>query len=126
VGGCSTASTRSRRASSSRRRCRLRWLVEATARVEAYGVVPEELALAPLGHLPGEHPLPACYCGRAGCIETYLSGPALEREHAALTGEARSAKEIAALDGEALARYIERLARAAASVINVLDPDVIV
>ena len=78
--------------------------------------------------LPGAHdlPLPACYCGRAGCIETYLSGPALEREHAALTGEARSAKEIAALDGEALARYIERLARAAASVINVLDPDVIV
>ena len=71
-------------------------------------------------------PLPPCYCGRAGCIETYLSGPALEREHAALTGESRSAQEIAALEGEALERYIERLARATASVINVLDPDVIV
>jgi len=71
-------------------------------------------------------PLPACYCGRSGCIETYLSGPALEREHAALTGQTRSAREIAALDGEALDRYVERLARAAASVINVLDPDVIV
>jgi fructokinase len=74
----------------------------------------------------GDLPLPACYCGRAGCIETYLSGPALEREHAALTGQSRSAKEIAALDGEAITRYVERLARALASVINVLDPDVIV
>src|SRR5689334_539822 len=57
VGGWSTASTRSRRARSSRRRCLLRWLVEATARVEAHGVVPEELALAPFGHVPGQHPL---------------------------------------------------------------------
>ena len=75
--------------------------------------------------LPGARdlPLPACYCGRAGCIETYLSGPALEREHAALTGEARAAKDI---DGEALERYIERLARALAAVINLLDPEVIV
>ena len=75
---------------------------------------------------PTDLPLPACYCGRAGCIETYLSGPALEREHAALTGESRSAEEIAGSDGLALARYVERLARALASVINVLDPDVIV
>jgi fructokinase len=75
---------------------------------------------------PRDFPLPACYCGRAGCIETYLSGPALEREHAALTGQTRSAKEIASLDGEALGRYVERLARALAGVINVLDPDVIV
>ncbi len=78
--------------------------------------------------LPGakDLPLPACYCGRAGCIETYLSGRALEREHAALTGQSRSAREIAALDGEALERYVERLARALAGVMNVLDPDVIV
>jgi fructokinase len=55
-------------------------------------------------------PLRPCYCGRAGCIETYLSGPALERDG----GEA------------ALARYEERLARALAGVINILDPDVIV
>ena len=71
-------------------------------------------------------PLPACYCGRAGCIETYLCGPALEREHERLTGEQRSAKEIADLDSVALDRYVERLARSLAGVINVLDPDVVV
>jgi fructokinase len=58
-------------------------------------------------------PLRPCYCGRAGCIETYLSGPALEREHAA-SGEI------------AWVRYESRLARALAGVINLLDPDVIV
>jgi len=58
-------------------------------------------------------PLRPCYCGRAGCIETYLCGPALERD-----GGARS--------DAAMARYEERLARALAGVINVLDPDVIV
>ncbi|HEX6321751.1 MAG TPA: ROK family protein, partial [Burkholderiales bacterium] len=71
-------------------------------------------------------PLPACYCGRAGCIETYLSGPALSRDHASLTGERLEAAQVAALEGESLGRYEERLARALASVINVLDPDVIV
>jgi predicted NBD/HSP70 family sugar kinase len=78
--------------------------------------------------LPGEAdlPLPKCYCGRSGCIETYLSGPALERDHERLTGEKRSAKEIADLDGQALDRYLERLARALAGVINLVDPDVIV
>lgn len=57
---------------------------------------------------PEDLPLPDCYCGRKGCIETYLSGPALARDHASLE------------------RYVERLARALASVINVLDPDIIV
>jgi predicted NBD/HSP70 family sugar kinase len=71
-------------------------------------------------------PLPACYCGRAGCIETYLSGPALARDHLALTGQSATAQEIVARQGEALHRYEERLARALASVINLLDPDVIV
>jgi fructokinase len=71
-------------------------------------------------------PLPGCYCGRAGCIETYLSGPGLSREHKALTGSRLGAEEIASLQGESLRRYEERLARALASVINVLDPDVIV
>jgi fructokinase len=71
-------------------------------------------------------PLPGCYCGRAGCIETYLSGPGLEREHEALTASRLGAQEIASLQGESLRRYEERLARALASVINVLDPDVIV
>jgi fructokinase len=78
--------------------------------------------------LPGEAdlPLPKCYCGRSGCIETYLSGPALERDHERLTGEKRSAKEIADLNGQALDRYLERLARSLAGVINLVDPDVIV
>ena len=58
-------------------------------------------------------PLRPCYCGRAGCIETYLCGPALEREGGA------------AVEG-AIARYEARLARALAGVINLLDPDVIV
>jgi fructokinase len=58
-------------------------------------------------------PLRPCYCGRSGCIETYLCGPALAREGGA-SNEA------------AIARYELRLARALAGVINVLDPDVIV
>lgn len=75
---------------------------------------------------PEDLPLPACYCGRSGCIETYLSGPGLAADHLKLTDERLNAEEIAARPGEALGRYEERLARALASVINVLDPDVIV
>jgi fructokinase len=75
---------------------------------------------------PEDLPLPACYCGRSGCIETFLSGPGLSRDHALLTGKTLEAAEVAALQGETLKRYEARLARALASVINVLDPDVIV
>jgi fructokinase len=75
---------------------------------------------------PQDLPLPSCYCGRAGCIETYLSGPGLAADHLKLTDERLNAEEIAARRGAALERYEERLARALASVINVLDPDVIV
>ena len=78
-------------------------------------------------------PLPACYCGRAGCVETYLSGPGLAADHLRMAGAALSPAEIvaAAAAGEAdcaatLARYADRLARALAGVINLLDPDVIV
>ena len=71
-------------------------------------------------------PLPSCYCGRSGCIETYLSGPGLARDHERLTGRRLAPEEIVSLQDEALARYEARLARALASVINVLDPDVIV
>ncbi len=71
-------------------------------------------------------PLPKCYCGRSGCIEAYLSGPALARDHAQLTGQNLEPKEIAALKGASLMRYEERLARALAMVINILDPQVIV
>jgi fructokinase len=81
-----------------------------------------------------DEPAPACYCGRRGCIETYLSGPGLTRDYVQLGGaEATPASEVAqrAAAGEPLARqaldrYCERLARALASVINVLDPEVIV
>ena len=70
-------------------------------------------------------PLPACYCGRSGCIETYLSGPGLSRDYEARTGKTVSPEE-AVRDEQAFNRYCERLARALAGVINVLDPDVIV
>jgi fructokinase len=80
-----------------------------------------------------ERPGPACYCGRAGCIETWLAGPAFARDHHRATGETRAAEEIAqrAATGDpgcaaTLARYVERLARALAHVVNLLDPDVIV
>jgi len=78
-----------------------------------------------------ERPGPACYCGKTGCIETFLSGPGLARDYAATTGKQKTAPEIAAAVDDpqaeaALARYEERMARALASVINVLDPDVIV
>ena len=82
-----------------------------------------------LSELPG----PPCYCGRRGCIETWLSGPGMERDHRAQTGESRSTHEIvrAAESGDAsaqatIARYHDRLGRGLASVVNVLDPDVIV
>jgi fructokinase len=76
---------------------------------------------------------PPCYCGKSGCIETFLSGPAFERDHALLSGAPRSSQEIvrvaAAGDPRAirtLERYEDRLARALAAVINLLDPDAIV
>jgi fructokinase len=76
---------------------------------------------------------PVCYCGKVGCIETFLSGPGFERDCALHSGTQRSSHEIvrAAAAGdaqakEALRRYEQRLARALASVINVLDPDAIV
>ena len=78
--------------------------------------------------LPGAEdlPLPVCYCGRSGCIETYLSGPGLARDYERRTGQRLSPEEIVSLEDRSVERYVERLARALASVINVLDPDVIV
>jgi fructokinase len=80
-----------------------------------------------------ESPGPACYCGKFGCVETFLSGPGLERDYTARSGRSRSPRDIvrAASDGDAEAQaslnaYHDPLARALASVINVLDPDVIV
>jgi fructokinase len=72
-------------------------------------------------------PLRECYCHRLGCIEAYLSGPSFARDHEQATGERLSPGEIVAHGNEAtLARYEERLARALGSVINVIDPDVVV
>ncbi len=80
-----------------------------------------------------ERPGPACYCGKNSCIETFLSGPGLSGDHARHNGIELSAKEIvtAAERDEACSlasveRYEDRLARALAHVINVLDPDAIV
>jgi fructokinase len=80
-----------------------------------------------------ERPGARCYCGKQGCIETFLSGPGLARDFAQATGRALDAPAIvaaaAAGDGAAdaaLERYADRLARALATVINIVDPDVIV
>lgn len=87
------------------------------------------------GHnpMPGEHHRTECYCGRKGCIETYLSGPGLERDHKVSRGDTAPAEEIVAVaaagDAECeatLLRYEARLSRALAQVINLLDPDAIV
>jgi len=82
-----------------------------------------------LGEWPGE----SCYCGRTGCIETFLSGPGLARDFAGATGQPIDPAELVrrADAGETVAvscldRYVNRLARALATLINVIDPDAIV
>lgn len=87
------------------------------------------------GHnpLPDEDTPPNCYCGRRGCVEAWLSGPALARDHHAHTGqqldpvtiEARATAGDGACEAS-LQRYEARLGRALANVINILDPQVIV
>jgi len=91
----------------------------------------------------GNNPLPwprdderpgfRCFCGQHGCIETFLSGPGLARDHAKVTGETLDVPQIVArvAAGDAacnatLDRYDERLARALAHMMNIVDPDVIV
>jgi fructokinase len=76
---------------------------------------------------------PSCYCGKVGCVETFLSGPGFERDYARVCGTERSSQDIvraaAASDTRALhalERYTDRLARALTVVINLLDPDVVV
>ncbi len=107
--------------------------------VNGHCVVGANLIAGEWGHNPlpwpadDERPGPSCYCGKSGCIESWLSGPGFERDHAARTGTLLSAPDIAsrATHGHhdaiaSLTRYQHRLARALASVINLLDPDVIV
>jgi fructokinase len=91
----------------------------------------------------GHNPLPwaepdevsgqKCWCDRHGCMETWVSGPALEADHARVAGEKRSSEAIAVLaaegDSEAqatLSRHASRLARGLAHVVNIIDPDVVV
>lgn len=91
----------------------------------------------------GHNPLPwpdaselqgdACYCGRSGCIETWLSGPGLARDYARAGGDPVPGEEVVARAGlgdaragDTLARWEGRLARALATVINLVDPEVIV
>lgn len=80
-----------------------------------------------------EHPGPDCYCGRQGCLETYISGTGFKNDYARVTGENISTHDIIirATEGHkaaisALDRYIDRLARGLAGVINIVDPEVIV
>jgi fructokinase len=91
------------------------------------------------GHTPlpwmsaEEYPGPACYCGRLGCLETWIAGPAFEREFAKASGRVLQSAEIvaAAESGDAAAeaaleRLEDRIARGLSTVVDVLDPDVIV
>jgi fructokinase len=80
-----------------------------------------------------ETPGPPCYCGKHGCIETFLSGPGLTRDHERRSGRRVPAIEIAALAAsgdaaaiESMTCYEHRMARALAAIINIIDPDVIV
>ncbi|MBP2228683.1 fructokinase [Azospirillum agricola] len=91
------------------------------------------------GHNPlpwpadGERPGPACYCGKHGCLESFVSGPGVTRDHAAATGETLPADTIVAraAGGDSacaatVERLVGRLGRGLAGVVNLLDPDVIV
>ena len=91
------------------------------------------------GHNPlpwpkdGEWPGPDCYCGKTGCLETFLSGPGMAVDYTSHTNEILTAKEIVkkAEQGNDLAehclqRYEDRMARGLAHVINIVDPNVIV
>ena len=91
------------------------------------------------GHNPlpwaeaGEHPGPPCWCGRRGCMEKWVSGPALESDHLQHTGVALSATAIAANAGAgqaqaraSLERHASRLARGLAHVVNIFDPELVV
>jgi fructokinase len=107
--------------------------------VNGYVLTGPNVAAGEWGHNPlpwaedRERPGPPCYCGKRGCIETFLSGPSLARDHEKYTDARLAAEEIAqrAAAGDpttdaSLRRYENRLARALSSIINVIDPDVIV
>jgi fructokinase len=89
------------------------------------------------GHIPLPAPsidevsgAPPCYCGKRGCLESWCSGPALAGDFLRVTGRTATTAEIAASDGAeeraAMDRLIDRMARSMATMVNILDPDVIV
>jgi len=89
------------------------------------------------GHIPLPAPsveevtnAPACYCGKRGCLEAWCSGPALAAEFKRVTGRDATAEDIAVSTGAderaAMDRLVDRLARSMATMVNILDPDVIV
>lgn len=84
------------------------------------------------GMTPDEAPGPLCWCGRRGCIEAWCSGPAISRLYEEQTGEGAELPEIARMASRnpaaarVLTAHLDRLGRALASVVNILDPDVIV
>lgn len=105
------------------------------------GIVVDGRILEGLQHIAGEwgHNVlepdgPPCYCGKRGCVETFLSGPGLARDyanHGGIAGASPAAIVARAKDGEtpaqaALARYHERFGRALSVVVNILDPDALV
>ena len=107
--------------------------------VDGRALVGANLIAGEWGHNPlpwmdtEEFPGPSCYCGRMGCIEMWVSGPGFERDHAKRSGAPVSASEIVRLAtaGDPLATmslnlYCDRLGRSLASLVNVLDPEVIV
>ena len=102
--------------------------------IEGRGGVAGEIGHTPLPWpTPQEVPGPACWCGLNGCLETYVSGTGLERDHPPRGGRRLSAAEIvqAARRGEpeaaaSLDRYVDRLARALAVVVDLIDPDAVV
>lgn len=104
------------------------------ALIEGANLIAGEWGHNPLPWMrPNEMPGRLCYCGKDGCIETFLSGPALAADYEMTTGQQATGKEILrraeAGEGEAIAtlgHYEDRMARALASVINILDPDIIV
>lgn len=104
------------------------------AHFETAPLVADKLAGHYFGELEtSEYPGPLCYCGRRGCLETWISGTGFKNDYKRVNGTEISTHDIIAQAQEgdkkavaALARYTDRLARALAQVINILDPDVIV
>jgi len=107
--------------------------------VQGQGLVGRHGIAGEWGHMPlpwptgDERPGPPCYCGRTGCLETFLSGPGLARDHERTSGASCSPEAIVAgaAAGDpacerSLQRYVDRLARGLAVIIDVLDPDAVV